>query len=322
MKYLVTGCAGFIGSKVSQLLIEQGHTVFGLDNLNNAYDVSLKQWRLSALEPKPTFTFHEADITDQQPLAEVFQNHSFDGVVNLAARAGVRYSITDPWIYIETNVVGTLNLLELARKNGVGKFILASTSSLYGQGERPFREDGPTDRPMSPYAASKKAAEALCYSYHHIYGLDVTVLRYFTVYGPAGRPDMSVFRFTKWIAEGEPLALYGDGTQERDFTYVEDIARGTVLALKPMGYGVINLGGNQPVTINAVIGLLEGYLGKKARIERGPAHLSDVPATWAEISRAQELLGWRPQTSLEAGLQQAVEWYQQHRQWAKDIPLP
>lgn len=322
MTYLVTGCAGFIGWKVSQLLIEQGHTVFGLDNLSNAYDVRLKQWRLSALKSEPAFTFREVDITDQQALAGVFQTHSFDGVVNLAARAGVRYSITDPWIYIETNVVGTLNLLELARKNGVGKFILASTSSLYGQGERPSREDGQTDRPLSPYAASKKAAEALCYSYHHTYGLDVTVLRYFTVYGPAGRPDMSVFRFIKWIAEDEPLALYGDGTQERDFTYVEDIARGTVLGLKPLGYEVINLGNNQPVTVNAVIGLLEGYLGGKARIERGPAHPSDVPATWAEISRAQELLGWRPETSLEAGLQQAVKWYQQHRRWAKEIPLP
>ena len=322
MTYLVTGCAGFIGWKVSQLLIEQGHTVFGLDNLSNAYDVRLKQWRLSTLESEPTFTFREADITDQQALAGVFQNHSFDGVVNLAARAGVRYSITDPWIYIETNVVGTLNLLELARKNGIGKFILASSSSLYGQGERPFREDGPTDRALSPYAASKKAAEALCYSYHHTYGLDITVLRYFTVYGPAGRPDMSVFRFIKWIAEGEPLALYGDGTQERDFTYVEDIARGTVLALKPLGHGVINLGNNQPVTVNYVIGLLEGYLGKKARTERGPVHIGDVPATWADISRAQELLGWRPETSLEAGLQQAVEWYQQHRRWAKEIPLP
>lgn len=322
MKYLVTGCAGFIGWKVSQLLMEQGHTVFGLDNLNDAYDVSLKRWRLSALKPEPTFTFHQADITDQQALAEVFQKHSFDGVVNLAARAGVRYSITDPWIYIETNVVGTLNLLEMARKNGIGKFILASTSSLYGQGERPFREDGQTDRPLSPYAASKKAAEALCYSYHHLYGLDVTVFRYFTVYGPAGRPDMSVFRFIRWIAEGEPLALYGDGTQERDFTYVEDIARGTVLGLKPVGFEVINLGNNKPATVNSVIAYLEGYLGKKARIERGPAHPSDVHATWAEISRAQELLGWRPETSLEAGLQQAVEWYLQHRQWVKDIQLP
>jgi nucleoside-diphosphate-sugar epimerase len=321
MELLVTGCAGFIGWKVSELLLADGHTVIGLDNLNDAYDVRLKEWRLNQLQTNPNFRFHSLDIAHRDKLKEIFRA-KLDAVISLAARAGVRQSVENPWVYYETNVTGTLNLLELCREREVKKFVLASTSSLYGaRNPRPFREDADTNGPLSPYAASKKAAEVLCYTYHYLYKLDITVLRYFTVYGPAGRPDMSVFRFIKWIAEGEPLLLYGDGSQERDFTYVDDIARGTVLGLKPAGYEVINLGGDRPVSIKTVIAQLETLLGKQARIEQRPAHPSDVPATWAEITKAKKLLGWAPKTSLEEGLKRAVEWYQKNWNWAKAVKL-
>jgi len=340
MKILVTGCAGFIGWKVSELLLEEGHTVNGIDNINNAYDARLKSWRLEQLQGHPNFSFHQLDITDRKAIRNLFSgcsdqppitNHQspstshqppFTGVINLAARAGVRQSVEDPWVYYETNVTGSLNLLELCREFKVKKFVLASTSSLYGANNtRPFQEDANTDGPLSPYAASKKAAEALCYTYHYLHGLDVTVLRYFTVYGPAGRPDMSIFRFIKWIAEGDAVIVYGDGTQERDFTYVEDIARGTILGLKPLGYEVINLGSDHPVPLKTVVAHLEDILGKSARIERQPLHPADVPATWADVSRAKRLLDWTPQTTLEEGLQAAVAWYQANRQWARDIQL-
>jgi nucleoside-diphosphate-sugar epimerase len=326
MRVLVTGCAGFIGWRVSQLLIQEGHTVVGVDNINDAYDVRLKQKRLEELRPQPGFTFYRLDISDRAQLEQLFTTHRegkfCDTIINLAARAGVRQSLDNPWVYCETNVIGTINLLELSRTYEIQKFVLASTSSLYGSDNpRPFREDANTDRSLSPYAASKKAAEALCYTYHYLYGLDITVLRYFTVYGPAGRPDMSIFRFIKWIAEEEPLQLYGDGTQERDFTYVDDIAKGTVEALKPLGYEIINLGSDHPVLLSRVIAILEELLGKKARIAYLPKQPADVPATWADISKAQKLLGWKPKTSLEDGLQKATEWYLQNRGWAKEIDL-
>lgn len=321
MRVFVTGCAGFIGWKVTQRLLDEGHTVIGVDNLNDAYDVRLKRWRLEQLKNYPNFTFHLLDITDRGALQEAFSS-DFDAVINLAARAGVRQSVENPWVYYETNVTGTLNLLELCREYGVKKLVLASTSSLYGaHNPRPFREDADTSKPLSPYAASKKAAETLCYTYHYLYGLDVTVLRYFTVYGPAGRPDMSIFRFIRWIAEGEPVIVYGDGTQERDFTFVDDVAQGTILALKPMGYEIVNLGSDQPVSLWEVIALLEGLLGQKAEVVHSPRHPADVKATWADISKARELLGWQPQTALEDGLHHTVDWYLENRNWAKEIAL-
>jgi len=321
MRVMVTGCAGFIGWKVSEYLLAAGYEVVGVDNLNDAYDVRLKQWRLAQLEGRQGFIFHPVDICDRPAIEKVFQdNGSFNAVVNLAARAGVRQSVENPWVYIETNVTGTLNLLELCWGLGVKKFVLASTSSLYGANNpRPFREDANTDGPLSPYAASKKAAEALCYTYHYLYGLDITVLRYFTVYGPAGRPDMSVFRFIRWIAEGEPLYLYGNGSQSRDFTYVDDIAEGTIRALKPMGYEIINLGSDHPVSLRELIARIEELLGRKAQIVYRERHPADVPATWADISKARTLLGWAPRTSLDEGLRQAVEWYLRNRAWAREI---
>ena len=321
MRILATGVAGFIGSRVAESLVEQGHQVCGVDNLCPAYDVRLKEHRLDRLRTMPQLDFRRGDISELADITAIWQKCGpFDAVVNLAARAGVRQSVEDPWVYVSTNITGTLNLLELCRRHGVGKFVLASTSSLYGGSNPvPFREDADTDRPLSPYAASKKGAEALCFTYHHLYGLDVTVFRYFTVYGPAGRPDMSLFRFVQWIYEERPLRLYGDGKQTRDFTYVDDVARGTIAGLTPLGYEVINLGGDSPHDLLELIALIEGEAGKKARIERHPMHAADVQATWADIGKAGRLLGWRPEVPLEEGVTRLCAWYRENRAWAKDI---
>jgi len=317
---LVSGCAGFIGWKVCELLVRTGHKVLGIDNLNDAYDTRLKEWRLHQLQGSPNFRFRRVDIAERGGLTSLWKDVNFHAVINLAARAGVRQSLIDPATYFETNVTGTLNLLEIGRESGIKKFVLASSSSLYGSKNlRPFREDMNTDDPLSPYAASKKAAEVLCYSFHSSYQIDVTVLRFFTVYGPAGRPDMSLFRFVQWISEGLPVTVYGDGQQSRDFTYVEDIAKGTVAALKPMGYEVINLGADQPIVLNEAIELIECLVGRKAMIDRKPFHPADVMATWADIQKARQLLEWQPMTRFEEGLQRTVGWYREHRGWAKDI---
>ena len=318
--YLVTGSAGFIGAKVTELLLHRGDIVIGIDNLNDAYDVRLKQWRLEQLKGRPGFTFYPLDICDREGLREIF-NSKFDAVINLAARAGVRQSVENPQAYFDTNLSGTLNLLELCREFGVGKFVLASTSSLYGDHQpQPFREDGNTDGPLSPYAASKKSAECLCYTYRYLYGIDVTVLRYFTVYGPAGRPDMSLFRFAQRVTEERPVTIYSDGTQSRDFTYVDDIAQGTVAGLRPLGYEVINLGSDKPVVLMDAIRMVEELVGKKANLAYKPRHPADVVATWADIGKAGRLLGWQPKTSIEEGLRFALSWYRENQRWAKDIP--
>jgi len=372
--YLVTGCAGFIASKVAEFLLADGHAVVGVDNLNDAYDPRLKHWRLAQLEGKPGFELYRLDICDREALRRLFEQGSkgareqrsggaegqgssaeftpallppsslapqhpgtsapFDAIVNLAARAGVRQSVENPWVYFETNVTGMLNLLELCKECGVRKFIQASTSSLYGANNpRPFREDANTDGPLSPYAASKKAAETLCYTYHYLYDIDVTVLRYFTVYGPAGRPDMSLFRFVQWISEGRPVIVYGDGQQSRDFTYVDDIARGTIAALlnpkteisnsqseiRNPKYEVINLGSDRPVVLMDAIRLVEELVGKKATLEYKPRHPADVLATWADIGKAKRLLGWQPRAQFREGLAHLAAWYRENRQWAKDV---
>lgn len=321
--YLVTGGAGFIGSKVIEVLLDQGHCVVGVDNLNDAYDVRLKNWRLSQLERREGFEFFQADITNREQLREVWRDAAkqpFDAIVNLAARAGIRQSLVDPWGYFDTNVTGTLNLLELCREHDVTKLILASSSSLYGKDcPRPFSEDAGTNQPLSPYAASKKAAEGLCYSYHHLYGVDVTVLRFFTVFGPAGRPDMSPFRFVQWISEGIPVKIYGDGSQERDFTFVDDIARGTVAALRPVGYEIINLGSDKPVVLNDFIRLVEEIVGAKAELVYESTHPADMKATWANIRKANKLLDWEPHFTFREGVERLVTWYQENRDWAKEI---
>jgi UDP-glucuronate 4-epimerase len=320
----VTGAAGFIASKVIEFLLDDQHEVAGIDNINDAYDIRLKHWRLEVLTRKPGFTFRQLDICDRPGVQDLFDTMpECDGVINLAARAGVRQSVENPWIYLETNATGTLNLMEECRKRGIRKFVLASTSSLYGgDTPLPYSEEMSTSRPLSPYAASKKAAEALCYSYHYLYDLDVTVLRYFSVYGPAGRPDMSPFRFVKWITEEMPVVVFGDGRQARDFTYVDDIARGTVAALNPARYTVINLGSDRPVPLLDVIQIVESLVGKKARIEFKSPHRADVPATWANITRARAELKWQSTVGLEEGLRRLVDWYNDNRSWAKEIQTP
>ncbi len=319
--FLITGCAGFIGWKVSEKLLEKGYKVVGIDNLNDYYDKRLKEYRLELLKSYKNFIFYLADIEDMLSLEEIFKRHSFDCVINEAARAGVRYSIENPHVYFTTNVLGTLNLLELSKRHGVKKFVLASTSSLYAGQPMPFKEDLPVNTPISPYAASKKSAEVLCYTYHYLYRIDVSVVRYFTVYGPAGRPDMSIFRFIKWVLEGKPLEIFGDGSQSRDFTYIEDIAEGTLLATKPLGYEVINLGNNKPHTLSEVIALIEKYTGKRARLELKDFHKADMKATWADIQKAENLLGWKPKVSLEEGIRRTVEWTLQNWEWIREVKV-
>ena len=320
-KYVVTGAAGFIGSNVVAQLLARGDEVIGIDSLNDAYDVRLKQWRLERLKGMEGFTFEHMDLLDRERLARVFADAgAIDGVINLAARAGVRPSVENPWIYNDANNTATLNLLDLCVKHDISKFVLSSTSSLYGgDNPRPFSETANTDRPLSPYAASKKAAEVMCYTYHYLYGLDVTVFRYFTVYGPAGRPDMSLFRFVQWIREGKTVHVFGDGKQERDFTFVEDVARGTIAGLKKVGYEVVNLGSDEPFLLIDAIRMIEELTGKTAKLEYSEAHKADVRATWANIGKAESLLGWRPRTDFREGIRRIVEWYEENRDWAKDI---
>jgi UDP-glucuronate 4-epimerase len=323
--YLVTGAAGFIGARVTEMLLDAGHTVTGFDNLNDAYDVRIKHWRLNRLLERPNFGFHAVDISQRTPLEEACKGSTersgkFEAIINLAARAGVRQSVLNPWVYYEANLTGTLNLLEYCRLNGIPKFIVASTSSVYGNdAPLPTPETASSDLPLQTYAASKKGAEVLCHTYHYLYGIDVTVFRYFTVYGPAGRPDMSMFRFTQWITEGKPLRLIGDGEQSRGFTYVDDIARGAILGLKPLGYEIINLGGHETIKINDLIRMLENLIGKKAIIERLPADPTEMQANWADVQKAGQLLGWEPQVGLQEGVSRLVDWYRKERSWASQI---
>lgn len=316
MRVLVTGCAGFIGWKVTEKLLMRGDTVIGVDNMNDYYDPRLKQWRLDTLKDFEEFVFHKDDITDRPRVEELFKEAGLggrlDAVINLAAQAGVRASVEQPWLYYETNVTGTLNLLEGCRRHGVKKFLLASTSSVYGLNKVPFREIDPSDRVLSPYSASKKGAEVLCHTYHYLYDMDVVIPRYFSVYGPAGRPDMSIPRFMKAIREGIPIQVYGDGTQKRDFTYVDDIADATVRALELRGYSVLNLGNSNPIEINSLIRLIESNLGRKAIATYLPRHPADVEATWAEVDRARQLLDWKPKVQIEQGIRETVKWYEKY----------
>ncbi|MEF9425823.1 MAG: GDP-mannose 4,6-dehydratase [Candidatus Mariimomonas ferrooxydans] len=318
-KILVTGCAGFIGWKVTQMLLQRNKNVIGIDNMNAYYDPALKRWRLRTLKDYSNFRFHRLDIANYKKLKDIFRYNKIDAIINLAARAGVRASVENPWVYLDANTKGTLNLLEYCREYKIKKFILASTSSLYGLDKMPFREGACTNMPLAPYSATKKGAEAMCYSYHYLYGLDISILRYFTVYGPAGRPDMSIFKFIKNIDAGKPIPVFGDGNQTRDFTYIDDIADGTIRALRPMGYEIINLGGDHPVKLKYVIKLLEKNLGKEARIKRLQRHPADVTATWAYIKKAKKLLGWKPRTSIEQGIENTVKWFFENKKFLKGL---
>ncbi len=320
--YLVTGAAGFIGARTSEMLIEQGHTVVGIDNFNDAYDPRIKEYRLNRLQKLKGFTFHRRDISDKS-IVDLFRNEKIDGVINLAARAGVRFSVDNPWVFVDSNVTGTLNMLEVCRQTGCKKFILASTSSIYGENPPyPTPETASSSEPLQPYAASKKGAEALAHSYHHLYDIDVTIVRYFTVYGPAGRPDLAIFRFVQWVMEGKPVRINGDGTQSRGFTYIDDIVRGTIAALKPVGFEVINLGGHEVITINELVELVEELTGKQATVQYGPPNLADMFTNWADVTKAREMLGWNPQVNMRDGIKNLIDWYNEEREWAKDILTP
>ncbi len=344
--YLVTGVAGFIASRVAALLLADGHAVVGLDNLNDYYDVRLKDYRLAQLLGETPwlpggdarqsqfggpgrriaedgrFVFEAVDVENLAALDALFRDFHFDAVFNLAARAGVGYSVENPHVYLTTNTHGTLNLLECMRRHGVKKLVLASTSSLYAGCAMPFTEDLPVNTPLSPYAATKKAAELMAHSYHQLHGLDISVVRYFTVFGPAGRPDMSIFRFIQWIENGQPLQLFGDGRQSRDFTFVDDAARGTILAAKPAGYEIINLGGGRsPTSLAEVIARIEIALGKKAVVQGHPPMAADIVATRADISKAAKLFGWQPQVLFDDGLAATVIWHRRHAAWLGLIPL-
>lgn len=308
-KVLLTGAAGLIGAKTAEFLLQQGVEVVGVDNLNDYYKVELKKWRLSQIK-NSKFHFIKLDIEDKAALEEVFSEHKFDVVFNLAARAGVRYSMEHPDVYVSTNIQGTLNLLECMRVHKTPKFVLASTSSLYAGQPMPFLETLPVNTPISPYAATKKAAEVMAFTYHQLYKIDVSVVRYFTVYGPAGRPDMSPYIFADSLLNDCELPVFGDGTQSRDFTFVDDIARGTILAGKHLGYEIINLGGgNNPISLNQMIALMEGFTGKKAKCKYSSKIAADMDVTWADITKAKKLLGWEPKVSFEEGIKKLVEWH-------------
>lgn len=320
--YLLTGAAGFIAARTGEQLLESGHTVLGVDNLNDAYDVRMKAHRLENLQKYPGFTFQRLDIADKEAVFALAEHGPFEAVINLAARAGVRASVENPWVYVDTNLTGTLNLLELCQRSGIRKFVLASTSSIYGENAPlPTPESADSSHPLQPYAASKKAAEAMAHAYHHLYGIDVSILRFFTVYGPAGRPDMSVFRFIRWITEGETLHLNGDGSQSRGFTYVDDIARGVILALQPVGFEIFNLGGHENITIRGLIERIEALVGRQANIVQHPFPQADMKSNLADVSKAGEVLGWEASVGLDEGLRRTIAWYNENRAWAKTLKL-
>lgn len=329
MKILVTGAAGFIGMFVSRLLLERGEEVIGLDNLNEYYDVNLKKHRLALLEKMRGFRFVKLDLADRPGMEALFREHRFDRVVHLAAQAGVRYSLINPHAYIDSNLVGTFHLMEGCRASGVGHLVYASTSSVYGANTHmPFSTHRAADHPISLYAATKKANEMMAHSYSMLHGLPTTGLRFFTVYGPYGRPDMALFQFTKNILEGKPIDVFNYGNHRRDFTYVDDIAQGVVRAMDRIAtpdvswdsanpdparssapFRIYNIGNSRPVELMRYIEVLEEYLGRKAEKNLLPMQAGDVPDTYADVEDLITEVGYRPATSVEVGVARFVEWY-------------
>ena len=312
---LVTGNAGFIGSHLVERLLDQGYSVVGFDNLDPFYDPAIKRRNLATALAHPRFTFVEGDLRRRDQVDALFAGRRIDRVFHGAARAGVRPSLKDPLLYEEVNVRGTLHLLEAAVRHGVTNFVFASSSSVYGEQKKvPFSETDPVDAPISPYAATKKAGELMCYTYHHLYRLPVTCLRFFTVYGPRQRPEMAIHAFTRAIARGEPLSLFGDGSARRDFTYIDDIIAGVLAALdRPHPYEIINLGESQTIELRDLIRRLERIIGRSAVIKALPAEPGDVPLTYADVSKARAMLGYVPSTPVDAGLERFVAWYRTER---------
>jgi UDP-glucuronate 4-epimerase len=332
VKILVTGCAGFIGMHVAQRLLERGEEVVGIDNLNDYYDPSLKIARLGRLQPHAAFSFQPLDLADGPAVAGLFAAQRFARIVHLAAQAGVRYSLKNPQAYVNSNVTGFLNVLEACRHHGCQHLVFASTSSVYGANRKlPFSEHDNTDHPVSLYAATKKANELMAHAYSHLFGLPVTGLRFFTVYGPWGRPDMSAALFTRAIMEGQPIDVFNHGEMERDFTYVDDVVQGVVriLDVLPVGdpgadmtkpdpatsyapYRLYNIGNNEPVKLTRFIAILEAALGRKAKMNLLPMQPGDVPATYADVNDLSRAVGFRPATPLAEGIARYVAWYREY----------
>ncbi|HUK83173.1 MAG TPA: NAD-dependent epimerase/dehydratase family protein [Verrucomicrobiae bacterium] len=304
MKVLVTGGAGFIGSHVTEALLAREYEVVVLDDFNDFYDPALKRRNVAGFAKRAEII--EGDIRAKLPARK------FDAIIHLAARAGVRPSLAQPRLYTDVNVAGTQNLLEFARETGAGKFIFASSSSVYGVNQKvPFSESDLIQNPISPYAATKLAGEALCHVYHHLYGIDMVCLRFFTVYGPRQRPDLAIRKFTEAILGRKPIEVFGDGSTRRDYTYIDDILQGVLAALdRPLGYEIINLGESRTVELRELIALIEKATGKSAKIKRQPPQPGDVPTTFADISKARRLLDYNPQVAIEDGIARFVEWYQ------------
>ena len=311
MRVLITGGAGFIGSHVTAWLLKRGDEVICLDNFNDYYDPQRKRRNIEPFLERPGYTLHEGDIRSLEDLQAVFGASPIDKVLHIAAMAGVRYSIQHPELYAAVNVTGTTNVLEIARRHNVRNFVFASSSSVYGaRSEAPFRESEMADCPISPYAATKRAAELLTFTYHHLYGLNCTSLRFFTVYGPKGRPDMAPYLFTRWIFEGKELTMFGDGSSRRDYTYIDDIVAGVVAALDAdLPFEIINLGNSRTVSLNEFISVVEDAVGKRAKVVSVNTQPGDVPLTSADIRKAQDLLGYSPQTDIREGMNRFVTWY-------------
>jgi UDP-glucuronate 4-epimerase len=311
---LVTGAAGFIGFHLSRELLEKGNQVIGVDNLNPYYDVSLKKARLDLLKPLQEFVFYKEDIQNLSGLRKIFQKHAIGRICNLAAQAGVRHSLKDPFSYQKSNLEGFLNLLELAREYGITNFVYASSSSVYGDSPRiPFSVDDRADTPVSLYGATKKANELMAYAYNHLFGIPCTGLRYFTVYGPWGRPDMALFLFADAILNDRPINVYNYGRMKRDFTYIGDVVEGTIAALeRPFAYEVFNLGNSDPIELMDFIGIIEGELGRKAQKNMMPLQPGDVMETSADIGKSKEMLGFSPKTPIRKGIKKFLNWYREY----------
>ena len=329
MKILITGVAGFIGYHLAKRLLAEDNQVYGIDNLNNYYDVSLKQARLEQLLPHKQFTFNYLDISDRSAVAQLFEQYHFDCVVNLAAQAGVRYSLQNPHAYVDSNLVGFVNILEGCRHSKIEHLVFASSSSVYGANTKvPFSVTDNVDCPVSLYAATKKANELMAHSYSHLYQIPMTGLRFFTVYGPWGRPDMAYFKFARAIAEGNPIDVYNYGKMKRDFTYVDDIVEAIVriIAKKPQlsgdrpAYKVYNLGNNSPVELDKFIATIEKAMGKSAQKNLLPMQPGDVVATYADVDRLMADFDFKPTTSITEGIEKFVNWYQEYYSY-NDSPI-
>jgi len=308
---MVTGGAGFIGSHLCERLLSRGDRVFCVDNFDSYYPPQVKRKNIESALNHECFTLAECDVRNKEGLDRIFRNHNIDSIIHLAARAGVRPSINDPLLYQDVNIKGTLNLLELSKNYGIRNFVFGSSSSVYGAGVKiPFREnDGPI-QPVSPYAVSKQACELFCYTYHHLYNIPMTCLRFFTVYGPRQRPDMAIHKFTHLINQGEEIPLYGDGTSKRDYTYISDIIDGILAALdEPRGFEIINLGDSETVELRQLVTLIEENMGKKSKIKNLPSQPGDVPLTYADISKAKTMLGYSPKVRIKEGIVKFIQWY-------------